>query len=209
MTTVTPNPSLPTLYDDPLSRNGYKVRLLLSHLNQPFNYVQLDLLKGETRTPQFLSKNPAGRIPLLELPDGTCLPESNAILCYLAEGTPFLPQDKLAKAQVLRWMFNEQNMIECTIGTARFYVKQGMEAEKKQILENRQDNAMDALRALDLHLEREKTDWVTSSGFTIADIALYGYISVAEGAKIDMNKYPNVEAWRKRVEALPKHLSGN
>ncbi len=103
-----------TLYDDPLSRNGYKVRLLLSHLGSDIGLrvVNVDITKGDTRTPAFLSKNAAGRIPLLELADGkTCLPESGAILCYLAEGTKFLPSERMARAQVLRWMFYEQNQV--------------------------------------------------------------------------------------------------
>jgi len=146
-----------TLYDDPLSRNGYKVRLLLSHLGSNVRVVTVDITKRDTRTPQFLAKNPAGRIPLLELSDGTCLPESGAILCFLAEGTRFLPSEPMARAQVLRWMFYEQNQvrigrssvniihlihfweslfrfcgnlylqIECTIGTARFYKKFGLD----------------------------------------------------------------------------------
>lgn len=93
------------LYDYPPSGNGYKVRLLLSQLAIPFDYVELDILKGETRTPEFLAKNPNGRIPLLELESGHYLAESNAILFYLAKGTPFLPEDTLAQTQVLSWMF--------------------------------------------------------------------------------------------------------
>ncbi|MGH0028241.1 MAG: glutathione S-transferase N-terminal domain-containing protein, partial [Myxococcota bacterium] len=96
------------LYDVLESGNGYKVRLLLHQLDRPCERVELDITRGATRTPEFLAKNPNGRIPLLELDDGTCLAESNAIQWYLAEGTPFLPDDRLLRARVLQWMFFEQ-----------------------------------------------------------------------------------------------------
>src|SRR5882672_1757347 len=96
-----------TLYDDLDSGNGYKIRLLLAQLQQPYRYHELDIMRGATRTPQFLAKNPNGRIPTLEFEDGQCLAESNAILCYLAAGTDFLPTERLAHARVLQWMFFE------------------------------------------------------------------------------------------------------
>ena len=112
-----------TLYDYPDSGNSYKIRLLLSHLEMPYERVVLDIDKNETRTPQFLAKNPNGRIPALELEDGTVLPESNAILFYLAEGTPYLPFDRLGRAQVLQWMFFEQYSHEPNIATVRYWIE--------------------------------------------------------------------------------------
>ena len=112
-----------TLYDYLDSGNGYKIRLLLAQLEKGYNWVELDILANETRTPGFLAKNPNGRIPALELADGTCLAESNAILWYLAEGSPFIPDDRLKRAQVLQWMFFEQYSHEPYVATPRFIVK--------------------------------------------------------------------------------------
>ncbi len=108
------------LYDNNASRNGYKVVLLLTQLGVPFERVELDIFKGESRRPAYLAKNPAGRIPALELEDGTVLAESCAILCYMAEGSPFMPDDRVLRAQVLRWMFFEQNAHETSVAEARF-----------------------------------------------------------------------------------------
>ena len=112
-----------TLYDYLDSGNGYKIRLLLAQLQKRYNWVELDILANETRTPGFLAKNPNGRIPALELTDGTCIAESNAILWYLAEGSPFIPDDRLKRAQVLQWMFFEQYSHEPYVATSRFIVK--------------------------------------------------------------------------------------
>ncbi len=114
---------MPTLHDYLDSGNGYKIRLLLAQLKQPYRWVGVDIMKGETRTPQFLAKNPNGRIPTLELDDGTCLAESNAIMWYLAEGTPYVPADRLGRAQALQWMFFEQYSHEPYVATPRFIVK--------------------------------------------------------------------------------------
>jgi glutathione S-transferase len=197
---------MPTLYDDPFSRNGYKIRLLLSHLKLSFKSVRLDIMKGETRQPGFLAKNVAGRIPALELDDGTMLAESGAILFYLAEGTPLLPEDRLGRAQVLRWMFFEQNMIESTIGTRRFYVRTGRDQERPDAFKQRGEVVLDALQAMERHLA-DGRGWLACQRFTIADIAVYGYLSVAEEAALDMSPYPNILAWRKRVESLPGHVA--
>lgn len=194
------------LYDDPLSRNGYKIRLLLSHLARPFKGVRMDIMKGETRKPEFLAKNVAGRIPALELEDGTVLAESGAILFFLAEGTSLLPNGTLDRTQVLRWMFFEQNMLESTIGTRRFYRKVGRDKERPDAFAQRGEVVLDGLQALNGHLTGR--DWVACGRFTIADIALYGYLSVAEEAALDMAAYPQILAWRKRIEALPGHVDG-
>lgn len=193
-----------TLYDDPLSRNGYKVRLLLRHLDMPFRFVRMDILAGETRRPAFLAKNVAGRIPLIEWDDGATLAESNAILFALAEGTAFLPDDRRQRAEVLRWMFFEQNLIEPTIGTARFLRKLGRHELRPDAYSHRLEIARDALEALDRHLvDRE---WVVPDRCTVADIALFGYACVAEEAGLDVADYGNLLSWRSRLEALPRHV---
>lgn len=195
------------LYDDPRSRNGYKVRLLLSHLGLPFRTVAVDILSGATRQADFLAKNIVGRIPVLELDDGTCLAESGAILVYLAEDTAFLPADRRMRAEVLRWMFFEQNMLEGSIGTARFWRKLGRDKERPDAFAHRLAVADDALQALDPHLAGR--DWLAAGRFTIADIAGYGYVSVGEDAGIDLTAFPAVTAWLARIAALPAHVASD
>lgn len=193
------------LYDNKLSRNGYKVRLLASHLGIPLTVVAKDLMAGETRQPDYLGKNVVGKVPVLELDDGTCLPESNAILLYLADGSDLLPTDRLDRTHVLRWMFFEQGGILPTIGTARFLRITGRDQEAAQLYANRLQMAKDALAALERHFTGN--DWAALGRFTVADIALYGYASVAEEAGIDMSDFPAVSAWRKRVQSLPQHVA--
>jgi len=195
---------MPTLYDNPLSRNGYKVRLLANHLGLPLTVVAKDLKAGESRRPDFLDKNVAGKIPVLELDDGTCLAESNAIVLFLAEGTPLLPADTLERTHVLRWMFFEQSALLATIGSARFLRITGQHKQRPELYAQRVEMAQDALAALERHFGQN--DWAALGRFTVADIALYAYSSVAEEAGIDTTPYPAFAAWRKRVEALPRHV---
>jgi glutathione S-transferase len=195
---------MPTLYDNPLSRNGYKVRLLASHLGLPLRVVTKDLKAGESRQPDFLAKNIAGKVPVLELEDGTCLPESNAIVLFLAEGTPLLPTTLLDRTQVLRWMFFEQSQILPNIGLARMLKITGRDAQRPDVYAQRIEAAQDSLAALERHFVGH--DWAALDRFTIADIVLYAYASVAEEAGIDTSPYPSVVGWRKRVEALPTHV---
>lgn len=195
---------MPTLYDNALSRNGYKVRLLASHLGIPLTVVAKDLRAGESRRPDFLDKNVAGRIPVLELDDGTCLPESNAILLFLAEGSPLLPSDTLERTHVLRWMFFEQSAVLPTIGTARFLRLTGQDTQRPDVYAQRVEAAKDTLAALERQFSQH--DWAALDRFTVADIALYAYSSLAEDAGLDAAAYPSFAAWRKRVEALPAHV---
>jgi glutathione S-transferase len=192
------------LYDNRLSRNGYKIRLLAAHLGLTLERVEVDITRGESRQPDFLDKNITGRIPVLELPDGTTMAESNAILFFLAQGSALWPAEPLLQAEVLRWMFFEQNMIECSVGTARYWRKIGRDKERLDAFAHRCDVAIDALSALDRHLARHP--WVAARRFTIADIALYGYLSVAPEAGLTLNEFPEVTSWLQRLEALPDHL---
>ena len=168
-----------TLYDDPISGNGYKIRLLLALLKTPYSYRPLDILKQETRTPAFLRINPNGRIPVLILEDGTALAESNAILCYLADGTAWLPTDRLARAQVLSWMFFEQYSHEPNVATLRFWThlpELTPAQEMQKPLKKRDGEA--ALKLMDDHLSSR--DWLVGTAPSVADIALYAYTHVAE-----------------------------
>jgi glutathione S-transferase len=188
------------LYDYLPSGNGYKVRLLLAQLAVPFELVQLDITKGATRTPEFLAKNPNGRIPTLELDDGTFLAESNAIMWYLAENTPFLPQDRLGRAQALQWMFFEQYSHEPYVATPRFIVKHlPPDHPRRAELPARLAQGRAALGVMDAHLATR--EFFVAERYSIADIALYAYTHVADEGGLDLAPYPGVNAWLKRVAA--------
>jgi glutathione S-transferase len=192
------------LYDYLESGNGYKVRLLLHQLGIPFERVELDITKGATRTPAFLAKNPNGRIPTLELEDGTCLAESNAILWYLAEGTPFLPEDRLGRAQLLQWMFFEQYSHEPNIATLRFWTHQGWLEQRAALVPGKREAGVAALGVMEGHLA--KRAFFVAERYSIADIALYAYTHVAEEGGFALAKYPAIRAWLARVAAQPGHV---
>jgi glutathione S-transferase len=192
------------LYDYLESGNGYKVRLLLHQLGIPFERVELDIVKGETRTPAFLAKNPNGRIPTLELEDGTCLPESNAILWYLAEGTPFLPEARLARAQALSWMCFEQYSHEPNIATLRFWTHAGFLEQRAALVPGKREAGVAALGVMEGHLARRS--FFVADRYTIADIALYAYTHVAEEGGFSLAAYPALRAWLGRVAAQPRHI---
>jgi glutathione S-transferase len=194
-----------TLYDFLDSGNGYKIRLLLSQLQQPFRYVELDILRGETRTPQFLAKNPNGRVPTLQLEDGQCLAESNAILCYLAEDSGFLPTERLAHAQVLQWMFFEQYSHEPNVATPRFIMRHlPGDHPRRAELPSRQERGRAALAVMEGHLARRS--YFVGERYSIADIALYAYTHVAEEGGLQLAPYPKVRAWLVRVAAQPRYV---
>jgi glutathione S-transferase len=193
------------LYDYLESGNGYKVRLLLHQLAIPFERVELDILRGETRTEAFLAKNPNGRIPTLELDDGTCLPESNAILWYLAEGTPFLPEDRLQRAQVLSWMCFEQYSHEPNIATLRFWTHAGLLEQRAALVPGKREAGVAALGVMEGHLA--KRAFFAAERYTIADIALYAYTHVAEEGGFPLAPYPAIRAWLARVAAQPRHIA--
>lgn len=192
------------LYDYLESGNGYKVRLLLTQLGTPFERIELDILKAETRTKEFLRRNPNGRIPCLELADGTHLWESNAIQFYLAEGTQFLLSDKLERAQVLQWMFFEQYSHEPYVAVVRFWHHAGLLDAKRDQLAEKIERGYAALAVMDEHL-RDRTFFV-GERYSIADIALYAYTHVAHEGGFDLSRFPAVEAWLARVRAQPRHI---
>ena len=193
------------LFDDQDSGNGYKVRLLLAQLGVPYEWTHMDIDSGATRTPEFLRRNPNGRIPTLELDDGTHLAESNAILWYLAEGSVFVPGDRLGRAQTLHWMFFEQYSHEPYVATPRFIVKHlpATHARRAEIPE-RLAKGRAALAVMDEHL-RSRSFFVAER-YTIADIALYAYTHVAHEGGHDLGTYANVRTWLGRVAAQPKHV---
>ena len=198
-------PAMLRLYDFHESGNGYKVRLLLHQLGIPFERVELDILKGETRTPAFLAKNPNGRIPTLELEDGTCLSESNAIQWYLAEGTPLLPDDRRGRAEVLRWLFFEQYSHEPYIAVLRFWHFAGtLDEHTPEEIEARRSGGLAALDVMEGALAKDP--FFVRERYSIADIALYAYTHVAAEGDFDLAGHPAVRAWLDRVAAQPGHV---
>ncbi|HEY3785505.1 MAG TPA: glutathione S-transferase family protein [Steroidobacteraceae bacterium] len=194
-----------TLYDYLDSGNGYKVRLLLALLERPYRWVELDILSNQTRTPQFLAKNANGRIPTLEIDDGVCLAESDAILWYLAEGTAWLPQERLQRAQVLQWMFFEQYSHEPYVATPRFILKHlQAHSPRRAELPDRLARGRAALTIMEAHL-RDRAFFV-GDRYTIADIALYAYTHVADEAGLDLAAWPAIGTWISRVASQPQHV---
>jgi glutathione S-transferase len=193
------------LYDYLDSGNGYKLRLLLAQLGSTYRWVELDILANQTRTPEFLAKNPNGRIPALELEDGTCLAESNAILWYLAEGSPFIPNDRLRRAQVLQWMFFEQYSHEPYVATPRFIIKHlPVDSPRRAELPERMTRGRAALGVMETQLSRQR--FFVGETYSIADIALYAYTHVAHEAHFDLTPYPAVRAWMERVASQPRYI---
>ncbi len=193
------------LYDYLPSGNGYKVRLLLAQLEIPFERIELDIVTGETRTPEFLAINPNGRIPTLEIEPDKLLSESNAIMSYLAEGTPFLPNDRYARAQLLQWMFFEQYNHEPNIATSRYWIQHlELTADRKAGLEQKRPLGYAALAVMEQHLATRS--FFVNEQYTIADIALYAYTHVADEGGFDLSRYPAIRAWLERVRTQPRHI---
>ena len=193
------------LYDYYDSGNGYKVRLLLAQLGVPYDYVETDIMKGETRTPEFLALNPNGRVPVLQLEDGTALAESDAILFYLAEGTPYLPVDRIERARVLQWLFFEQYSHEPYVAVARFLLRHTEPDDpRRAMLEQRQKGGYAALGVMERHLA--ENPFFVGGRYSIADIALYAYTHVADQGGFELSSFPCLRAWLARVEAQPGYV---
>jgi glutathione S-transferase len=194
------------LHDNLSSGNGYKARLLLAQLDVPFERVEYDIDRAETRTPEFLRMNPNGRVPVLELEDGRFLPESNAILFYLAEGTPLLSDDHFERAQVLRWAFFEQYSHEPNIASPRYWITHNlpMTEERRVMLEPKRELGYAALGVMEGHLKDR--EFFVGDRYSIADIALYAYTHVAYEGGFDLGRFPAINAWLERVAAQPGHV---
>jgi glutathione S-transferase len=194
-----------TLYDYLDSGNGYKVRLLLAQLGVRYRYVELDITQGATRTPQFLAKNPNGRIPVLELEDGQTLAESDAILWYLGDGSALVPEGRLARGQVLQWMFFEQYSHEPYVATPRFIVRHlPADSPRRAELPDRLRRGREALAVMESHLRNRP--FFVSERYSIADIALYAYTHVADEGGHQIADFPAICAWLARVAAQPGYL---
>ena len=199
------------LHEDPASGNCYKVRLTAAHVGVPIETRAYDIMKAETRTPEFLANvNANGRIPVLQVGD-RFIPESNAACFFLADGSTLVPSDKFDRADMLRWMFFEQYNHEPNIATVRFWLCfVGLEAltglQREQIAVKRKAGN-EALQLMNEHLaERE---WLVGDAITLADICLFAYTHVADEAGFDLNLYPNVIAWMERIMLHPRHIEMN
>ncbi|TML33839.1 MAG: glutathione S-transferase family protein [Actinobacteria bacterium] len=192
------------LYDYSASCNCYKVRLLLAQLGRAYERVPVDIFAGDTLTDEYAAMNPARTTPVLETDDGRFLPESNAILFYLAQGTPFLPEDPLERAEVVRWLVYEQTDVIPTMGGLRFRLLVGRLTTDDPDAVRRKEGALEVLRLLDDYLATR--DFFVGDRYTIADVAIYGYTHLAHEAGIDMGPYANVRAWFERVERQPGYV---
>ncbi|MFB2977577.1 glutathione S-transferase family protein [Microseira sp. BLCC-F43] len=194
------------LYDFLPSGNCYKVRLLLTQLGIPFERIDIDILKGESRTPEFISKNPNGRVPVLETDSGQFLAESNAILFYLSADTDFFPNDVFEKSQVLQWLFFEQYSHEPFIATSRYWISiLGKAEEYRESLKQKREPGYAALAVMEKHLTDR--NFFVAERYTIADIGLFAYTHVAHEGEFDLSGFPAIQAWIKRVQAQPRHIS--
>ncbi|NWL80286.1 glutathione S-transferase [Pseudomonas taiwanensis] len=193
------------VYGDYKSGNCYKVKLILNLLGLPYQWVPVDILKGETERPEFLEKNPNGKIPVLELEDGTTLWESNAILNFLAEGSDLLPAEPRLRTQVLQWQFFEQYSHEPYVAVARFIqLYKGMPEDRLEEYKVCQVRGNKALKVMEKQLQR--TPYLVGDRYSIADIALYAYTHVAHEGGFDLSGYPAILAWLDRVASHPRHV---
>lgn len=192
------------LYDYLPSGNGYKVRLVLKHLRIPYELREIDIRQGQSRTPEFLAKNPNGRIPLLEVHGRGYLPESHAIIFFLAEQSDLVPHDAFERARMWHWMCFEQYHIEPNIGTVRFWISLlgKTRAELGEKLLEKKKSGYAALDVLEYGL-RDRT-YLVGERYSLADIALFAYTHVANEGGFDLQPYPNVRAWCARVSSQPR-----
>jgi glutathione S-transferase len=195
-----------TLYSQQVSGNAYKPRLLMAQLGIPFRIVDVDTYDGSTRKPEFLEKNPIGKVPLLEFEDGRRLAESNAMLLHLAEGTAYLPADSFDRAKAYEWLFFEQYSHEPAIAVRRSILMAPERAHLRtpERLAALLESGNHALAVMERRLSR--ADWLAGDAYSIADIALYAYTHKAEEGGYELSKYPGIEAWLARVASRPGHV---
>jgi len=193
------------LYDYAASGNCFKVRLLLALLGRPYERVAVDIFAGDTLTDEYARVNPVRETPVLETDGGELIAQSNAILWHLAEGTPFLPDDAVARAQVLQWQFFEQERVMPGLGGTRFRRLTGRAAADPAADERRFALGLDTLELLDAHLRDQ--DWLVPDRCTIADLSVFAYTHVAGDAGFQLERYPAVGAWLDRMCALPGYTN--
>lgn len=193
------------VWGDSRSGNCYKICLLCAELGIDFEWQEVDILAGQTRTPGFLKMNANGKIPLLRTYDGQFLAESNAILAYLADGTALTGADRFERAHILQWMFFEQYSHEPNIATSRFIIQYlGAPPERKAALEEKRAGGLKALAVMEQQLQ--KHDFMAGGRFTLADIALFAYTHVADEGGFSLEAFPGIRGWIRRIESRPKFV---
>lgn len=196
----------PTIYGDSRSGNCYKLQLAAAQTGFEYEWREVDIMAGQTRTPEYLAKNPNGKVPLLDLGNRRYLPESNAILSFIAEGTALDGDDRYERACILAWMFFEQYSHEPFIATSRFIVKYlGNPPERQESLESKKPGGYRALDVMEKHLSEE--NFVANGRYSIADIALFAYTHVAHEGGFDLSGYAAVNAWIDRVRATANFVA--
>jgi glutathione S-transferase len=192
-----------TVYGYSPSGNCHKLRMLLSHLGRKdFKWIEIDSAHGATRTSEYIAKNPNGKVPMIELDDGRIMVESNAILCWLADGTKYFAGDAWQRAQTLAWMFFEQYSHEPYVAVARFICGwTPLDSPRRADLPKLRERGHAALAVMEKHLATH--EWFSSLGYGIADIALFGYTHCAGDGGFDLGAYPNIRAWLDRVCQQP------
>ncbi|ALO45779.1 glutathione S-transferase family protein [Pseudohongiella spirulinae] len=194
------------IYGDHQSGNCYKIALVCALLEIEHEWIPVDILAGQTRTAEFLQRNPNGKIPLLELDDGRTLSESNAIINYLAAGTSLLPADRFDQAKVQQWQFFEQYSHEPYIAVARFIAKYlGLPEARRAEYEAKQDGGYKALAVMERQLQQ--SSFLAGNMLTTADVSLYAYTHVADEGGFELNDYPAVQTWIARIKQQPGYVS--
>ena len=193
-------------YGDSISGNCYKLQLAAAELDIDYEWQELDILSGATQTDEFLALNPNGKVPLMVLPDGRALAESNAILSWLADGSPLAGGDRFGRASVLQWLFFEQYSHEPFIATSRFIMKYlGSPPDRQADLMAKRPGGYKALAVMERQLGA--AEFIANDAFSIADIALYAYTHVAHEGGFDLGDYPAVRRWLRRVEERPRFVA--
>lgn len=195
-----------TLYDYLPSQNAYKVRLLLAQLQRPYRTEIISIFEGEGQRPEYLAVNPTGAVPAIRLDDGRVIAESNAILWFLAEDTPYLPDDRFARAKVLQWLSFEGDYVQSTVATLRHWVMTGKTARRPAALvEAKREGSLKTLAILNRELSGRA--WLAGPAYSIADIAVFAYVHRAEEAELPLADFPKVTAWIDRVRSQPRFLA--
>ena len=195
-----------TLFNYPSSRNGWKVRLLLQHLGRTYRTVTVNILENGDQRAEYRHINPTGKVPAIQLDDGRNLAESNAILFYLAEGSAYLPIDLFDRGKVLQWMSFEQEQVESTIGTLRYWMHIDQQSRRSpELVEAKREAARNALSILDREFARQP--FITGDRYTIADMAMFAYATCAEDIGVRLDPFTHFRSWSTRVEAQPGFLT--
>lgn len=194
-----------TLYDYLPSQNAYKVRLLLHHLGQPYRTKIVSIFEGEGRRPEYLAVNPTGAVPAIELDDGRTLAESNAILAFLADGTPYFPGEPFARAKVLQWLFFEGDYVQSTIATLRHWVMTGKDKRRSSdLVTARHAGSLKTLEILDRELAQNR--FLGGSAYTIADMSNFAYVHLAREARLPLDDFRHVVSWIDVIRQQPRFL---